>query len=524
MNETLAWIVLSMTAALFAVLIPFATHRSWLLWMARRARPVERTPWPDDSLPLVTVQLPLFNERAVAARVIDACARLDYPRDRLQIQVLDDSDDETVRIVAERVSDWQAEGVDITHVRRAHRSGFKAGALALGMQAARGDFVLIFDADFVPTRSTLRSLLAPMRDESVGMVQGAWSHLNRKANWLTRSQAFLLDGHFLFEQGGRYAGRRFFNFNGTAGLWRRRCLEEAGGWRADTLTEDLDISYRAQMAGWDFVYLDDVQVPAEIPDRVSALHIQQRRWAQGGVQTGRLLLPTLLRGRYPLRVKSEAVVHLLGHLAHPLTWALGLVLFPSAVARRALGLDHLLGLDLLLFGAATVPFVVFYWSAGEARGEPRRGRLTDIVRTLAMGIGLSVPVSRAVVRGVLGVSTPFERTPKQGSGRRPRYRLRPAFGDALLQVGMAVVLTGYFTAAIAGGYWGQLPFIVLFLSGYAALGLPALVESIQEGSGLPDQQGPDRDPEKRPKPRGLRPAPGLLVRRQAEVAEECEAA
>lgn len=524
MNHTIAIVVVSCTAALFAVLIPFATHRSWLLWMSRRSRSAIRRPWADDALPPVTVQIPLYNERAVARRVIDACASLSYPRHRLEIQVLDDSDDDTVTIADECVREWQRRGVDIHHIRRRSRIGFKAGALAEGLAAARGEYVLIFDADFVPGADVLLRLLAPMQDPSVGMVQAAWSHLNRDQSGLTRAQSFLLDGHFLFEQGGRYGGRRFFNFNGTAGLWRRSCLEAAGGWRADTLTEDLDLSYRAQMAGWEFVYLDDVQVPAEVPDRVEALHVQQRRWAQGGIQTGRLILPGLLRGPFTTAIKFEAVVHLLGHLAHPLTWALGILLFPSAVARRSLGLEYLLSLDLFLFAAATVPFVIFYWLAGEHRGVPRSGRLRSVIGTLTVGIGLSVPVTLAVVRGLLGVETPFERTPKRGSGRFGGYSPDGRLVEAGLQGVMALLLTGYLMAAVAGGYWGQIPFILLFLAGYARLGIPALIHSTRPSDAVHQEPADHGEPEESSEPGRLGPRTEVVVVGEAEVAEECEAA
>lgn len=523
MTDFQAYAILALTAAVFAVLIPFATHRSWLLLMARRKRSEIRRAWPQDALPRVTVQLPMYNEREVAGRVIDAVAAIDYPASLLEVQILDDSDDETVRIVDEMVEKWRARGIEMYALRRTDRSGFKAGALASGAAVANGDFFLVFDADFVPQPDVLRKLLAPMQDPTVGMVQAAWGHLNRYENWLTESQAFLLDGHFLFEQGGRYAGQRFFNFNGTAGLWRKSCLEEAGGWSADTLTEDLDLSYRAQLAGWRFAYLDDVVVPAEIPTTVLALEVQQRRWAQGGVQTGRKLLPRLLRSRLSPAVKMEAVVHLLGHVAHPLTWMLGLLLFPSAVARRATGLDEFLLFDIGLFAAATVPFGVFYWMAGERRGTPRRGRARGVARTLALGIGLSVPVSRAVLRGLIGTSGRFERTPKRGRGDYGRYLPVALPGDVLLKMLMAALMTGYLLAAIGGGYWGQIPFILLFLSGYAGLGIPALRQYLDRaGAGVANEvvheQEEEGKPEKSPQPTGLEPVPAALVAAHSEVA------
>lgn len=527
MADLLSLSVLGATLAVFALLIPFASHRTYLLLQSRRVREEHRVPYPDDELPRVTVQLPMYNERAVAARSVDAACRLDYPGTLLDIQVLDDSDDLTSGLVAERVSHWRARGVDVSHVRRPDRSGFKAGALAYGTQRARGDFLLILDADFVPEPDLIRRLLPPMRDPKVGMVQAAWGHLNRERNWLTSAQAYLLDGHFLFEQGGRYRGGRFFNFNGTAGLWRRRCLEDAGGWQADTLTEDLDLSYRAQMAGWRFAYLDDVVVPAEIPDGVSALEVQQRRWAQGGIQTGRKILPGLLRGSFPVPVKAEAVVHLLGHVAHPLTWMLALLLFPSAVARRALGLEHILWFDLILFGAATVPFLIFYWCAGESRGRPRRGRLFEVCRTLSLGIGLSVPVSRAVLRGLRGARDPFVRTPKRGRATATAYRAMTIPLDTTLKLAMVLLMTAYLTAAVSGGYWGQIPFILLFLSGYAGLGLPALSERLRDPPGEDDvdhQHDEEGEPERRSRDTGLGPLTAFLVAAQPVVADEREPA
>ena len=529
MPDTAAVVVLILTALIFAFLIPFAAHRTHLLLLSRRSREEVRTPWPEGTLPRVTVQLPMYNEYAVAGRAIDAACMLDYPADRLDIQVLDDSDDETAWLVEQRVLEWQQQGVNVQHVRREGREGFKAGALREGTLQARGDFLVIFDADFVPEPNVLRALLAPMQDPSVGMVQAAWGHLNRAESWLTEAQSYLLDGHFLYEQGGRYRGERFFNFNGTAGLWRRTCLEDAGGWEADTLTEDLDLSYRAQLAGWRFAYLDDVAVPAEIPATVSALEVQQRRWAQGGIQTGRKILPRLLRAKLPIVVKLEAVVHLLGHLAHPLTWMLALLLFPSAVARRTLELDHLLGLDLLLFSAATLSFGVFYWSAGEKRGRPRKGRAGGVLRTLALGIGLSVPVSRAVLRGLRRTGDPFERTPKRGVRRRDMYAAAGFTVDAVLKVGMAALMVFYLVAALRGRYWGQVPFIALFLSGFLALGLPSLRRTSLEqsspvGPGVVGEHGKERQPQDCPGETRLGPLAGVLVASEPEVAGECEAA
>lgn len=544
MTPPVALSVLALTAGVLLFLLPFALHRGWLLLQARRPAAEDRRPLSDVELPRVTVQLPVYDERHVVGRLLDAVCSLDYPAELLEIQLLDDSDDATTRLAAERCAWWRTQGVDVTHHRRGSREGYKAGALAWGAARARGEFFLVLDADFVPEPGLLRALLPPFRDPSVGMVQARWDHLNRTEGWLTRAQAYLLDGHFLFEQGGRYRSGRFFNFNGTAGMWRRRCLDEAGGWEADTLTEDLDLSYRAQMAGWRFAYLDDVAVPAEVPSTAAALEIQQRRWAQGGIQTARKILPRLLRGPWPRHIKLEAVVHLCGHLAHPLTVLLALLLFPSALARRALGLEHLLWLDLAVFTAATVPFLLFYGSAGRRRGRSWREVVPGVARTLALGIGLSVPVSRAVVRGLGSARDPFRRTPKRGASRRSGYGGRVLPADTAARLVLAGLMAAYLAAAVARGMWASVPFVLLFLAGFLALaveglprstgastvaagsgpGLPAVAGAGSAQDGFPHQEHPHRPPQQESEPGGLGPAPERVPRPETEVAEECEAA
>ncbi len=289
------------------------------------------------------------------------------------------------------------------------------------------------------------------------------------------------------------------------------------------------------MAGWRFVYLDDVGVPAEIPSTAAALEIQQRRWAQGGIQTARKILPRLLRGPWPRAVKAEAVVHLCGHLAHPLTVLLGVLLFPSAVARRALGLEHLLVLDLAVFALATVPFLAFYAMAGRARGRPWSGLAGGVARTLVLGIGLSVPVTRAVLRGLGRARDPFQRTPKRGAAARSRYAGPAVPVDTALRLLLAALMAAYLGAAVALGYWASVPFVLLFLAGFGALGLEGLGSWASAGAGrgevparapdaLPRQEGQHRTPHQEPQPAGLGPDPGGLERVQAEVAEECEAA
>lgn len=480
MPDALAWGVVALTGVTLGALILLAAHRMHLMLLARRTPPPAQPPW-DDVLPTVTVQIPVYNEAAVVERALDAAARLDYPRDRLQIQLLDDSTDETRARAERRVARWREAGVPIEVLHRDDRTGYKAGALQEGLIRATGEFVLVLDADFVPPPELIRRLLPPFRDPGVGMVQATWDHLNEDANLLTRCQALLLDAHFFFEQWGRHAAGRFMNFNGTAGMWRRAALDDAGGWSWDTLTEDLDISYRAQMAGWRFVILPRVGVPSEIPEDVRALEVQQKRWAQGGVQTGRKILPTLLRGRWSWRIKLEGVVHLMAHVAHPLTLLLGLLLLPSAVARRLLGLEGLLVLDLAVFACATLSFLLFYTAAGRQRGRPLGELVPRSLAALTLGIGLTAPVSRAVLRGLVGRREDvFRRTPKRGDGP-PRYRAPAGPGDRALKAGMALWMVASAAAAVAWGYLPTLPFLLLFAAGYLWLLLADLLGELPAG-------------------------------------------
>jgi len=301
-------------ASYFFVLIVLAIygwHRYYLVYLYMSNRDKVPTPGPPlDPVPIVTIQLPLYNEMYVADRLIGAVCRIDYPRDRLEIQVLDDSSDETRGIAELAVRRHAAQGIDIKYYHRADRAGYKAGALEAGLKVARGEFIAIFDADFMPTADFLTNLMPHFRNPQVGMVQARWGHINQDYSLLTKIQAILLDGHFILEHGGRNRGGRFFNFNGTAGVWRRTAIDSAGGWQHDTLTEDLDLSYRAQLAGWEFVFVPSLIAPAEVPVEMNAFKSQQQRWAKGSIQTCRKLLPRILRSNLPWGVKAEAFFHL----------------------------------------------------------------------------------------------------------------------------------------------------------------------------------------------------------------------
>lgn len=459
----------------------FGLHRLHMAFTYLRFRHAgAREPSPPEDWPQVTVQLPLYNERYVAERLIRATAALDWPRDRLHLQVLDDSTDDTVTLVAAVVEQLRAEGHDIVHLRRSERQGFKAGALSHGLERAKGELVAVFDADFVPAQDFLKRTVPHFADPGVGMVQARWGHINREFSWLTRAQSVLLDGHFLIEHTARNRSGRFFNFNGTAGVWRRAAIDEAGGWQHDTLTEDLDLSYRAQLKGWRFVFLPEVVAPAEVPVDMNAFKAQQHRWAKGSIQVARKLLPRILRSSQPLKVKLEALVHLTGNLGYPLLVTLALMA-PFALHRRAeLGLHQTLVIDLPFFLGATLSVSVFYLLSQRELGRSALERWATLPVVLAVGIALAVNNSRATVEALLGQVSPFVRTPKLGVvGRASRLHgvayqaRRNAF--ALVELALAAVYLLTIIQAARAGLWVTVPFLALFLAGFLLAGLGSLM-------------------------------------------------
>ncbi len=475
MNEWLNGSILTLYYLILGILACYGLHRLVLVitfWRTGRVSPP--CPEPPAEWPLVTVQLPIFNEKYVAERLIEAVCGLDYPRDRLEIQVLDDSTDETVPLVARLVEHQRAQGHDIHHVHRRERPGFKAGALAAGLEQARGELVAVFDADFVPEPDFLRQSVPHFADPDVGMVQARWGHINRDYSLLTRAQAILLDGHFVVEHAARHLSGCFFNFNGTAGLWRRQAIEAAGGWAHDTLTEDLDLSYRAQLAGWRFIYLPDLVVPAELPAEINAYKSQQNRWAKGSVQTARKLLGTVLRAPIPIRARLEAFVHLTANSTFLLMVFLSLLIFPAMVLRRGEETWKLLAIDLPLFGAATVSVIIFYAvsqrHAGGSVQRPSRW-LWQLPAVMGLGIGLAINNARAVLSGLLSDGGVFLRTPKYRiEGRRDgwaskHYRL-PHDVTFYLEAFFAFYFVACFVAAVRLEMWLSIPFLYLFLHGY----------------------------------------------------------
>jgi len=488
-----ATVLLGLYFTILVWLSVYGLHRCYLVYLyTKYRRPVPaagddefvsspRTARGSDP-PFVTVQLPIYNEMYVVDRLVDAVARLDYPRDRLQIQVLDDSTDDT-RCMARRAVDRAATlGVDIQYVHRSHRTGFKAGALAEGLRHARGELIAIFDADFVPAPDFLSRMLHPFHDPGVGMVQARWGHINRDYSLLTRVQAMFLDAHFVLEHGARNRGGLFFNFNGTAGVWRRQAIESAGGWQHDTLTEDLDLSYRAQLAGWRFVFLPDVVAPAEVPVEMNGFKTQQHRWARGSIQTALKILPTLLRARVPFRVKLEGFFHLTANLNHPLILALSLVMVPALFVRATVGSTSVLLIDVPLFCAATLSVVNFYAVSQRALRADWLAHMRYIPAVMAVGIGLSVNNTRAVL-GALTDHGTFRRTAKYGvigrgdEWQSKRYR-RSALGQPIVEVGFGLYFTVGVVYAVSAGLFAPLPFLVLFQVGFLYTGFQSLVQQL----------------------------------------------
>ena len=465
--------------AVLLCLAVFGFHRTMLVvlyFRHKKNRPEPKARYAPDDLPRVTVQLPLFNEMYVAERLLHATAKLDYPQDKLEIQVLDDSTDETQGICRRKVDQLSREGFNVHYVHRMDRTGYKAGALENGLKTATGELVLVFDADFLPAPDMLSESVHYFTDPEVGMVQARWGHVNRDYSKLTEVEAIMLDGHFVIEHTARQRSGRFFNFNGTAGIWRVETIADSGGWQHDTLTEDMDLSYRAQLKGWQFIYLYDLISPAELPVEMNSFKSQQFRWAKGSIQVARKLLPTVLRSDVSWRVKIEAFFHLCNNFAYPLLLLLSLLLLPNLLVRTSHGWHEVLLIDLPLFFGTTMSVISFYIVAQrEVSPKNWKDRLKFLPLMLAVGIGLCISQTRAVVEALIGRETEFVRTPKHGVASRredwkkKRYRamknLVPFF-----ELFMALYFTATMVVAASFGHFLSMPFLLLFLVGFTYVG------------------------------------------------------
>jgi cellulose synthase/poly-beta-1,6-N-acetylglucosamine synthase-like glycosyltransferase len=473
----MAIFIITLYLVVLSILAVYGFHRGHLLylyWRHRRSAPKPAGHFAD--LPVVTVQLPMFNEMYVAERLLEGCAGIDYPKDKLEIQVLDDSTDETRTIAAAKVADLVARGFDATYIHRTDRTGFKAGALEAGQKVAKGDYLMVFDADFVPTPSIIKDLIHFFTDPKIGMVQARWGHLNRDYSLLTRVQSMMLDGHFVVEHIARNRSGRFFNFNGTAGIWRRSTIIDAGGWQHDTLTEDMDLSFRAQLRGWNFIYVPTALAPAEIPCEMNSFKGQQFRWAKGSAQTTKKLFWTVLKADLPLKVKVECIFHLTNNFAYLFLVILAALQLPNLIMRQRLHTPELLLLDVPLFFSTCISIVVFYLTTHKAL----YGNLLDAVKRLpmmmALSIGLSINNARAVLEGLLGMESEFVRTPKHGvrdkreSWVQKRYKASMMNLSTFVEIGFGLYIVGTILLAVLTGAWVSIPFLVLFMVGFLYVG------------------------------------------------------
>jgi cellulose synthase/poly-beta-1,6-N-acetylglucosamine synthase-like glycosyltransferase len=484
----------------FVVLIVLATygaHRYWMVYLYYKNRK-NKTTEPTghfDELPRVTVQLPIFNEQFVVERLLETVCRIDYPKDKLDIQLLDDSTDETVEVARALVERYVSLGYPVTYHHRENRAGYKAGALDAGLKTSKGEFVAIFDADFTPPEDFLMKTIHHFSDPKIGMVQTRWTHINRNYSFLTEVEAILLDGHFVLEHSGRARSGVFFNFNGTAGMWRRQAIDEAGGWEHDTLTEDTDLSYRAQLKGWKFLYLQDVECPAELPVEMTAFKTQQARWAKGLIQVGKKILPRVMRSDIPFHNKIEAWFHLTANLSYPLMIVLSVLLLPAMIIRFYQGWFQMLYIDFPLFMASTFSVSSFYLVSQKElfpRSWPRAFLYLPFL--MALGIGLTVTNTKAVLEALIGKQSAFARTPKykvesrKDRVRTTKYRKRLGIVPWIeLGIGCYFAWTIYY-ATVNENYF-TVPFLILFVVGYWYTGLMSLLQGRFTGLRMRSSEG-----------------------------------
>jgi cellulose synthase/poly-beta-1,6-N-acetylglucosamine synthase-like glycosyltransferase len=463
-----------------------AYHLLVIHWWNRRRVHEGATPEPPAEWPSVTVQLPLYNERYVARRLLEAVGSLDYPSDRLEIQVLDDSTDDTGAIISGTESQLRARGLTVVHLHRRERAGFKAGALAAGLKEARGDFVAIFDADAVPEPDFLRKTVPHFTDARVAVVQTRWGHLNRDFSLLTVAQAFGIDGHFAVEQSARFWGNLLLNFNGTAGVWRKAAIEDSGGWAHDTLTEDLDLSYRAQLRGWRIVYRPDLVCPAELPVLITGFKSQQRRWAKGSIQTARKLLPAVARARLSLWAKYQAFIHLTYYMIHPAMLTVVLLSVPLlSAAEVAPEGDILLGVSLTFtLGVLGPGFLLVYAQQVIDPGWWRR--VWRLPATMIIGVGVAWSTSLAVLDALWGRDLEFVRTPKFGIGPAGGDWRGKAYAEWRPWGGVIEVALGLYCAWSTWLYYihqsyAAVPFLALYTTGFLTVGVLTLVHAAPRG-------------------------------------------
>ena len=462
------------------ILFIFGLHGFIMIFYYNKYKNVKYTPKKDFSPnATVTIQLPLYNELYVVERLINAVCEIEYPKDKMEIQVLDDSTDETVQITAKAVEEKRKAGFDIKHVRRSNREGFKAGALKEGMKSAKGEFIAIFDADFIPQKEFLKKTLAFFSDDKVGMVQTRWEHINGDYSMLTRAQALALDGHFVIEQTVRNKAGFFINFNGTGGVWRRSCIVDAGNWDGTTLTEDLDLSYRAQLNGWKFIYLKDFTSPAELPSEINALKSQQFRWTKGAIETAKKILPLVWKSKIPLRVKIQSTFHLTNNIVFPFILLAAILNVPLIFIKNS-GPHHAYFAMMSIFVLAFIGSFLFYlYSQKDIRTDWRK-KIVLFPLFMAGSMGFAVNNSRAVFEGLMNRKSEFVRTPKfkvvngKDSWIGKKYTSRKLGFSVYVELIMAV----YCLIGVASSIYfleiAALPFQILFFLGFSFVSLTSI--------------------------------------------------
>lgn len=462
------------------ILFVFGLHGFIMLYYHKKYRDNNPVPKPQiDENATVTIQLPLYNELYVAERLIKATCEIEYPKDKLEIQVLDDSTDETTEIVANIVKQKQAEGFDIKHIRRGTREGFKAGALKYGLERAKGEFVAIFDADFIPHKDFLKKTLSFFTDEKVGLVQTRWEHLNGDYSILTKAQALALDGHFVIEQTVRNKAGFFINFNGTGGIWRKSCIEDAGNWHADTLTEDLDLSYRAQLKGWRFVFLKDFTSPAELPSEINALKSQQFRWTKGAVETAKKILPLVWKSDIPLRVKLQSTFHLTNNLVFPFILLAAILNVPLIFIKNS-GSHEAYFAIMSIFVLAFISSFLFYMYAQKDIRTDWRKKIVLFPLFMAGSMGFAVNNSRAVIEGLLNRKSEFVRTPKfrleseKDSWMGKKYLTRKVGFSVIVEALLAIYCLIGVLSSIYFMELAAIPFQLLFFLGFAFVSITSI--------------------------------------------------
>ncbi len=456
------------------ILFAFGAHGFVMVYHYLKHRKNEPSHPPLTQTPRVTIQLPMFNELYVVNRIIDAVCAMDYPKDRLEIQVLDDSTDESVDVAAKAVARYRAMGYDISHVRRGDRSGFKAGALKYGLASAKGEFIAIFDADFVPNPDFLQKTIPHFfTDERIGVVQTRWEHLNGDYSLLTRTQAFALDGHFVIEQDVRNKAGYFINFNGTGGVWRKEAIIDAGNWQSDTLTEDLDLSYRAQLRGWKFRYLADVTSPAELPAEVNALKTQQFRWTKGAIETARKMLPEVWKAKIPLRVKIHSTFHLTNNIVFPFIILAGVLNVPLIFIKQKGGHEAYFAM-MSVFVLAFIGSFLFYLFSQKSVYADWRRRILLFPLFMAGSMGFAVNNSRAVFEGLFRRKSEFIRTPKyaikgkQDSWMEKKYVARRKIDWVLIiEIALAVYCLFGVISSLYYLEFAAVPFQLLYFLGFS---------------------------------------------------------